>query len=489
MKKISLMLLGAMTLGFTACESFDLPNPPGQSNPQEPVFEAADLTLVSTAGEQTYDLEALNASNGSVNLAQVETVSNLPENYPDLSFRAQMASTDAFNNPVEFPVTFKDNVISATADDLDGAYHVAMNTIAPDAKTVNIRFMAYASNPDDNTSMRLGGKDAFYCPMTASFKPFDPGFTIENEYYLIGTCSDGSINSKALKMTNSGASPYDDPMFSVVVDITAAEAEAGYEWAVVPASTLAAGSGIVYGPEYDDNLYGASGNLKAYETVGVFGVIEEENKHLISVNMRPGEGGLHAYTWILAIPNLYTPGGANGWNQAASDLLYTSNYVDYEGFIHASGEFKFTSAPDWNHTNYGYASDGKLSTDGGAGNIPVAADGLYYAKANISALTYSLSPAITTIGIIGDATENGWDASTPLTPSADFLTWTGTVTLKGGEFKFRANDSWDVVNLGGNLEFLSTDGGAPNIPSPGEGTYELTLNLGSYPYTATLTKK
>lgn len=489
MKKISLMLLGAMTLGFTACESFDLPNPPGQSNPQEPVFEAADLTLVSTAGEQTYDLEALNASNGSVNLAQVETVSNLPENYPDLSFRAQMASTDAFNNPVEFPVTFKDNVISATADDLDGAYHVAMNTIAPDAKTVNIRFLAYANNPDDNTSMRLGGKDAFYCPMTASLKPFDPGFTIENEYYLIGTCSDGSINSKALKMTNSGASPYDDPMFSVVVDITAAEAEAGYEWAVVPASTLAAGSGIVYGPEYDDNLYGASGNLKAYETVGVFGVIEEENKHLISVNMRPGEGGLHAYTWILAIPNLYTPGGANGWNQAASDLLYTSNYVDYEGFIHASGEFKFTSAPDWNHTNYGYASDGKLSTDGGAGNIPVAADGLYYAKANISALTYSLSPAITTIGIIGDATENGWDASTPLTPSADFLTWTGTVTLKGGEFKFRANDSWDVVNLGGNLEFLSTDGGAPNIPSPGEGTYELTLNLGSYPYTATLTKK
>lgn len=489
MKKISLMLLGAMTLGFTACESFDLPNPPGQSNPQEPVFEAADLTLVSAAGDQTYDLAALNTSATSVNLAQVETVSNLPENYTQLSFRAQMASTDAFNNPVEFPVTFKDNVISATADDLDGAYHVAMNTIAPDAKTVNIRFMAYASNPDDNTSMRLGGKDAFYCPMTASLKPFDPGFTIENEYYLIGTCSDGSINSKALKMTNSGASPYDDPMFSVVVDITAAEAAAGYEWAVIPASTLAAGSGIVYGPEYDDDLYGAAGNLKAYETVGVFGVIEEENKHLITVNMRPDEGGLHAYTWILAIPNLYTPGGANGWNQAASDLLYTSNYVDYEGFIHASGEFKFTSAPDWDHTNYGYASDGKLSTDGGAGNIPVAADGLYYAKANISALTYSLSPVITTIGVIGDATENGWDASTPLTPSEDFLTWTGTITLKDGSFKFRANDSWDVVNLGGELEFLGTAGDAPNIASPGEGTYDITLNLGSYPYTATLTKK
>lgn len=490
MKKISLMLLGAMTLGFTACESFDLPNPPGQSNPQEPVFEAANLTLVSAAGDKTYDLAALNTSATSVNLAQVETVSNLPENYTQLSFRAQMASTDAFNNPVEFPVTFKDNMISANADDLDGAYHVAMNTIAPDAKTVNIRFMAYANNPDDNTSMRLGGKDVFYCPMTASLKPFDPGFTIENEYYLIGTCSDGAINSKAIKMTNSGASPYDDPMFSVVVDITAAEAAAGYEWAVIPASTLATGTGTVYGPEFDDNLYGASGNLKAYETVGVFGIIEEENKHLISVNMRPDEKGLHAYTWILAIPNLYTPGGSNGWSQSASQLLYTTNYTDYSGFVNVSGEFKFTSAPDWDHTNYGYASDGKLSTDGGASNIKVTENGLYWVNANISALTYSLSPVITTIGVIGDATPGGWDASTPLTPSEDFLTWTGTIAFKGeGSFKFRANDSWDVVNLGGDIEFLSTAGDAPNINTPGEGTYEITLNLGSYPYTATLVKK
>ena len=475
-----------LSLGIVACDNYEEPNPKPQTNPQESVFESASIELNQASGDQAINLNEVNENNGKVQLAQLGELAEFPEGY-DLMLVAELSANEAFSNVAEVATTIDNNIVYANPDALDAGFHTALNSIAPVNRTVYIRYKGYATQ--GNTKIRLGGPDVYFCPMNVVMRPFDPDFVIEDKYYLIGTCSDGSINSKAIEMTNSGISPYDDPVFSVVVDITAAEAEAGYEWAVVPASTLAAGSGIVYGPEYDDNLYGASGNLKAYETVGVFGVIEEENKHLISVNMRPDEGGLHAYTWILAIPNLYTPGGANGWNQAASDLLYTSNYVDYEGFIHASGEFKFTSAPDWEHTNYGYASDGKLSTDGGAGNIPVAADGLYYAKANISALTYSLSPAITTIGIIGDATENGWDASTPLTPSADFLTWTGTVTLKGGEFKFRANDSWDVVNLGGNLEFLSTDGGAPNIPSPGEGTYELTLDLGSYPYTATLAKK
>lgn len=475
-----------LSLGIVACDNYEEPNPKPQTNPQEPVFESASIEMNQASGDQAINLNEVNENNGKVQLAQLGELANFPEGY-DLTLVAELSANEGFSNVAEVATTIDNNMVYAAPDALDAGFNAALNSIAPENRTVYIRYKGYATQGD--TKIRLGGPDVYFCPMNVVMRPFDPDFVVEDKYYLIGTCSDGSINSKAIEMTNSGISPYDDPVFSVVVDITAAEAAAGYEWAVIPASTLAAGSGVVFGPEFDDNLYGAEGNLKAYETVGVFGIIEEENKHLISVNMRPDEKGLHAYTWILAIPNLYTPGGANGWNQSASDLLYTSNYVDYEGFIHASGEFKFTSAPDWNHTNYGYASDGKLSTDGGAGNIPVAADGLYYAKANISALTYSLSPVITTIGVIGDATPNGWDASTPLTPSEDFLTWTGTVTMKGGEFKFRANDSWDVVNLGGSTEFLSTDGGAPNIPSPGEGTYDITLNLGSYPYTATLVKK
>ena len=479
------MLLGAMSLTFSACESFDMPNPPAQSNPQEPVFEAANLVLTGIAGDQTIDLAALNESGTPVKLAELQSIENLPEGY-SLEFVGQMAQNDQFNNPVDFAVSFKDNVISAAPDVLEGVYHKALNTIAPEARTANVRYIAYAVNGLNR--MRLGGKDTYFCPMTASLKPFDPGFTMEDAYYLIGTCTGGTIDAtKAIKMDNGGGNPYDFSTFSVVVDITAAEAENGYEWAVVPASTLAAGTGIVYGPADDMKTSAENGQFKAYDVAGVFGTIYEDNKHLISIDLRPDADGLYAYNWILAIPCLYTPGGSNGWSQAASQLMNTTNYIDYTGFINIDGEFKFTSAPDWNHTNYGYASDGKLTTDGGAGNIKVSENGLYLVNANISALTYSLSGPITTIGLIGDATDGGWDADTDLTPSEDFLTWTGTVNFKGtGEFKFRANDAWDI-NLGGDLEFLTP--GGDNIATPGEGTYDVTLDLANYPYTATLVKK
>jgi long-subunit fatty acid transport protein len=138
------------------------------------------------------------------------------------------------------------------------------------------------------------------------------------------------------------------------------------------------------------------------------------------------------------------------------------------------------------HTNYGFAEEGKLSTDGGAGNINAGANGLYWCQVNTTELTYSLYLA-ETLGVIGDATPGAWDNSTALTPSADFLVWTGDVEFKaGGEWKLRANNAWDV-NLGGDMNNLSKDGS--NIATPGEGVYTVTLDLSKLPYTVSVAKK
>ena len=92
-----------------------------------------------------------------------------------------------------------------------------------------------------------------------------------------------------------------------------------------------------------------------------------------------------------------------------------------------------------------------------------------------------------TLGVIGDATPGAWDNSTALTPSADFLVWTGDVEFKaGGEWKLRANNAWDV-NLGGDMNNLSKDGS--NIATPGEGVYTVTLDLSKLPYTVSVAKK
>lgn len=484
MKKFALFSILVLGLGLASCDNdFDFPNPPGQSNPQEPVLEVPNLALASAVGDDVVDLTDAVASDRMVKLAEVSSFDGLDEIY-DFYFVGQMAASDAFANPVDFETVMDGNAITADPDVLEAVYHKALNTIDPKAGKTHIRFKAYAKNA--TSQFRIGGTDTFYGQMTASMKPFNPGFTVEEKYYLIGTATDGRIDaSKAIEMHNSGVSPYDDPVFTATIDITSAQAAAGYEWAVVPQSTLTAGSGMVLAPAEPDHAADATGFLKAYDTAGSFAVVNEDNIHLISVNVKADDLGLYSYSVSLAIPNLYTPGGSNGWNQSASQMLFTDNYTFYQGYVNIQDEFKFTSAPDWDHTNYGYLEDGKLTTDGSAGNIKVQVNGLYWATANISALTYTLTQ-ISTIGIIGDATPSGWDASTPLTPSADNLTWSAVVSLKGGEFKFRANDGWDI-NLGGSLTGLTP--GGDNIASPGEGSYLVTLDLSALPYKATLTKQ
>ena len=46
MNKIASMLsVMALSMGFVACENYDLPNPPAQSNPADAIFKAENLTI------------------------------------------------------------------------------------------------------------------------------------------------------------------------------------------------------------------------------------------------------------------------------------------------------------------------------------------------------------------------------------------------------------------------------------------------------------
>ena len=217
-------------------------------------------------------------------------------------------------------------------------------------------------------------------------------------------------------------------------------------------------------------------------------------------------GGPNAYygpynITIMPIPEekivfdyLYTPGQYNNWSQADSQRLYTFagdlHYVEYKGFAVLESIYKYTSSLDWNvGINFGAGEEeGTLSTDDDADNLTVGQTGLYYNFVNVDELTYS-TYYVTTIGLIGDATPGGWNDSTPLM-SEDYLIWTGDVYLVPGGYKFRCNDEW-VVDLGGSpneLEFGTN--GAGNIEFDGEeGTYTVTLNLTTLPYTCTLVKK
>lgn len=72
---------------------------------------------------------------------------------------------------------------------------------------------------------------------------------------------------------------------------------------------------------------------------------------------------------------------------------------------------------------------------------------------------------ITTVGLIGSGTPNGWDSDIDMTRSTtDTAIWTLDVALVKGEVKFRANNDW-AINWGA-VDFPKGTGtqGGPNIP-------------------------
>lgn len=217
---------------------------------------------------------------------------------------------------------------------------------------------------------------------------------------------------------------------------------------------------------------------------------------------KPVTVGITTYKLIVTAthgwPILYVPGDYQGWVPSSAQTVAAEQTNIYDGYVYfASGgtyQFKFTSDPDFNHTNYGLgASAGTLSTDGTAGNLTVPGPGYYELVANTSTLTYSAT--LTTWSIIGDATPGGWTTDTEMSYSATTGLWTVTCAMTtGGSFKFRANDAWSIdfgVDANNALYYADNpvypyNGSLNNLTVPSSGNYTITLDLrnpNNYNYT------
>ncbi len=296
---------------------------------------------------------------------------------------------------------------------------------------------------------------------------------IESAYYLIGDVNSWNAD-QLIKFTHSDKDVYDDPYFTTIIKVTAAS-----YWKIIPQSNVdnnepwAAG---VLGTVVDGDA-AMSGSLTT--TNPQAGKIDTEVGYVkITLNMME-------YTYTIEyigdmLLKLYVPGAHQGWTPATAPTIYCQNYdLKYDGYVNftaADQEYKFTSQPDWNGTNYGSGGDGTLSTDGNAANMKVPEAGFYRVTADLSTIPMTYTATKTVWGIIGDATAGGWDTSTDMTLNAATGEWTVTTALVGGKsFKFRANAGWDI-NLGGNADNLTYGGG--NFAVAESGTYLITLKLG-----------
>ncbi|MCI5082445.1 MAG: RagB/SusD family nutrient uptake outer membrane protein [Saprospiraceae bacterium] len=169
-------------------------------------------------------------------------------------------------------------------------------------------------------------------------------------------------------------------------------------------------------------------------------------------------------------PQVFVPGSFVGWNPNNAPAISADQDDEvYEGFLYfeePGTQFKITEQRSF-AVNYGDDdADGTLDSNGD--NIVVADPGVYHLVVDLANLTYTLERV--EFGIIGDATENGWDADIDMTYVPEDSAWVWEGILTAGEIKFRANDAWDL-NYG--------DDGADAILEK-EGTNIMIANGGNY---------
>lgn len=485
MKYTALFGLAALTFGFCACDEIEESTGFPQTNPQLPIVTVDNLPVTPDAAiMQGVNLTTANDNGGTIDVATISTPADFPEGFTAQVLRIEVSNTSDFANVQKIDaVTEADGSVSVQADDWQ-AVHTALFGKNPKTSTTYVRIPAWAV--DGKQQIRLGDENEYYSTFSTSVTPIDlfDGHVIEDAYYLLYSNSKDSWDfSKAVKFDHGDSDPYDDPSFTVNVPALSAT----WYWVIVPESTYVTGD-FVNGPESSYSVEYASklsGNLMTNDSddYGTPGKVTTLNVPMsVTVDMAQ-------LTYELASLILYTPGAANGWNSdlTASQALMTTDGKTYTGFAHLKDEFKFANPSTW----FGFGGEGKLSTDGGAGNINVAKDGLYWCTANVDALTYSLA-YIERLCLVGDASPAGWDVkaddntAVKFTPSADYLVWTVVVTLGDGGVKIHANSSWDI-QLGDINGELVNNGGSSNIAGPGAGKYLVTLDLSARPYSLTFT--
>ncbi len=205
--------------------------------------------------------------------------------------------------------------------------------------------------------------------------------------------------------------------------------------------------------------------------VRIKAVVAETNQtsysNILTLSIKPVEMTLY----------MYVPGDHQGWDPTTAPRIASTDGVSYEGYIWVgggSGEFKLTPAPNWDLSYGGDATT--ISTSGGNLKFP-ATGAMYLLKVNMQTKAWSV--VRTDWKIIGGATPGGWDNATPMTYDAATGKWKITVAATAGEFKFRANDNWDLSLGAGADGFLtSTNGGNLSITA---GTKTITLDLNNPP--------
>ena len=300
---------------------------------------------------------------------------------------------------------------------------------------------------------------------TGKFTPTATPQLDEKGYYMLGQVNGNEWDAKSPVWMNK----ISDGVYQLKVTTTADK-----NW-----FKFYAGSNFV-SEDWDSINKGALG-CKENGSEDTFGYIlyDGDSWGELQTPVIPGAGtwivtlDMNNLTYTVGKPVLYMAGDANGW--ATNDYLAGEDGVHFTGFMYLNQNgFKFCTQPEWKGTNYG----ADFNTAADAANITMTEEAGYYkVDVDLESKSYVLTP-ITTIGIIGSASPNGWDSDVDMTyvpynaETKALGYWEAKdITLASGEIKFRANDDW-AINWGGDVNALTQSGANISVDA---GTYDIKL--------------
>lgn len=444
----SLAVLASVTLASCNGDYDDWANP--QANEQE--ASAAKYGITFAAGPEAES--SMPDADGVINLVTVNTTD---ANVTGYTLKSLKVNGEAINGEID------GNNIQVNAAELEKILCNQNNSRASVARDMKV---------ESKVSVNLASGDAVAInsvgETTGKFTPTATPAIDENGYYMLGQINGNEWDAKSPVWMNK----ISDGVYQLKVTTTAdknwfkfyagSKYDEGGDWKIIDTGALGCkengcedGSGYIY-------FYGDSwGKLQTM-------VIPGAGTWIVTLDM-------NNLTYSFAKPVLYMAGNANDWKQI--DYLSSEDAVKYTGYMYLDGSgFKFCTQPNWDGTNYGGAFFGESEDN----IIMTQPAGYYKVDIDLSEKKYELTP-ITTIGIIGDATVNGWsgdDIDMNYVPynkeTKEGRYWeVKDITLKTGVIKFRANDGWDI-NWGGELDNLTSKGNPANIAVE-EGTYDIKL--------------
>ena len=444
----SLAVLASVTLASCNGDYDDWANP--QANEQE--ASAAKYGITFAAGPEAES--SMPDADGVINLVTVNTTD---ANVTGYTLKSLKVNGEAINGEID------GNNIQVNAAELEKILCNQNNSRASVARDMKV---------ESKVSVNLASGDAVAInsvgETTGKLTPTATPQLDEKGYYMLGLVNGNEWDATAPVWMNK----ISDGVYQLKVTTTAdknwfkfyagSKWDEGGDWKIIDTGALGCkengcedGSGYIY---YDGDSWGKLQTM----------VIPGAGTWIVTLDM-------NNLTYSFAKPVLYMAGDANGWSHI--DYLSGEDGVNYTGFMYLNQNgFKFCSQQNWDGTNYGGAFFGQESDN----IIMDETEGYYKVDVDLSTKKYTLTP-ITTIGIIGDATVNGWsgdDINMNYVPynkeTKEGRYWeVKDITLKTGVIKFRANDDWKI-NWGGELDNLTSKGNPANIAVE-EGTYDIKL--------------